>query len=34
LTRAYSIQVAVDIKTEEMCFASPAILLEKLGVNT
>ena len=32
LTRAYSVQVAVDIETQEMCFQSPAILLEKLGI--
>lgn len=31
-TRAYSIQVAVDIETEEMCFASPKILFHKLGI--
>jgi acyl-CoA thioester hydrolase len=30
LTRGHSIQVAVDMKTEEMCFASPKILLEKI----
>ena len=32
LTRAYSIQVAVDIATQEMCFQSPAALLQRLGV--
>ena len=32
LTRASTTQVAVDIASGEMCFASPAILLEKLGV--
>ncbi len=31
LTRATSIQVAVDLATGEMCFASPAALLERLG---
>ena len=31
LTRATSIQVAVDLVTGEMCFASPAALLERLG---
>ncbi len=31
LTTGYSIQVAVDTKTNEMCFASPKVLLEKLG---
>jgi acyl-CoA thioester hydrolase len=33
LTRASTTQVAVDIKTGEMCFGSPAILFEKLGVS-
>lgn len=32
LTRASTIQVAVDMATQEMCFASPPILLEKLGI--
>jgi len=32
LTKGYSIQVAVDRETNEMCFESPAILFEKLGV--
>jgi acyl-CoA thioester hydrolase len=32
LTRANSTQVAVDIKTGEMCFVSPPVLFEKLGV--
>ena len=32
LTRAHSIQVAVDMKTGEMCFASPAVLLQRLGI--
>ncbi|HEY0061246.1 MAG TPA: thioesterase family protein [Telluria sp.] len=32
LTRASTSQVAVDIATGEMCFVSPAILFEKLGV--
>ena len=31
LTRATSIQVAVELATGEMCFASPAALLERLG---
>lgn len=31
LTRASTIQVAVDLATGEMCFASPAVLLERLG---
>ncbi|MFA6053193.1 MAG: acyl-CoA thioesterase [Methylobacter sp.] len=32
LTRGYSVQVAVDMQTKEMCFESPAVLFEKLGV--
>ena len=32
LTKGYSIQVAVDMETNEMCLASPNVLLEKLGV--
>ncbi len=32
LTKAYTIQVAVDISNEEMLFASPQVLLDKLGV--
>ena len=31
LCKAYSIQVAVDMKTQEMCFVSPPILCEKLA---
>lgn len=31
LTRAATIQVAVDLATGEMCFASPAVLFERLG---
>ena len=31
LTKGYSIQVAIDSQTKEMCFESPSILLEKLG---
>jgi len=33
LTRASTTQVAVDIVSGEMCFASPDILLQKLGVS-
>lgn len=33
LTRGYTVQVAVDIATGEMCFESPSVLLEKLGVS-
>jgi acyl-CoA thioester hydrolase len=32
LTKGYTIQVAVEQNTQKMCFASPDILLEKLGV--
>ncbi|MDR3212888.1 MAG: acyl-CoA thioesterase [Azoarcus sp.] len=32
LTRAYTVQVAVDMRTREMCLVSPAVLAEKLGV--
>ena len=32
LTKGYSIQVAVNMQTREMCFESPAVLLEKLGL--
>jgi acyl-CoA thioester hydrolase len=31
LTRGHSVQVAVDMRTREMCLASPAALTEKLG---
>jgi len=33
LTKAHTIQVAVDMATREMQFASPPVLLEKLGVS-
>jgi len=33
LTTAYTIQVAVDEKTKEMCFQSPDILLQKLKLH-
>jgi acyl-CoA thioester hydrolase len=33
LTRASSTQVAVDLKTGEMCLASPTILFQKLGIS-
>lgn len=32
LTRGYTIQVAVDVKTGEMCFESPPVLFKKLGL--
>jgi len=32
LTKGYSIQVAVDRETNEMCYESPTVLFEKLGV--
>lgn len=34
LTRASTTQVAVDLVTREMCFMSPPILLQKLGVGS
>lgn len=30
LTKAQTTQVAVDLKTEEMCFESPAVLIDKV----
>lgn len=32
LTRAHTIQVAVDRATGEMCFVSPPVLLQRLGL--
>lgn len=32
LNKASTIQVAVDMASKEMCFVSPAVLFEKLGV--
>ena len=32
LTRAYTVQVAIDMQNGEMQFASPDVLLEKLGI--
>ena len=32
LHEAHSVQVAVDIRTQEMCYVCPPILLRKLGV--
>ncbi len=32
LTRGYTSQVAIDMATDEMCYESPAILWEKLGL--
>ncbi len=32
LTKGYSIQVAVDMTTQQMCFESPKILFDKLGL--
>ena len=34
LTRASSVQVAVDLATGEMCFASPPVLARKLGIGS
>ncbi|MCW8195255.1 acyl-CoA thioesterase [Proteobacteria bacterium 005FR1] len=33
LTRGYTVQVAVDVESGEMCFESPPVLLEKLGLS-
>lgn len=33
LTRGYTIQVAVDMASGEMCFESPPVLFERLGVD-
>jgi acyl-CoA thioester hydrolase len=33
LTRASTVQVAVDAASGELCFASPPILLQKLGIS-
>ncbi|WP_146909571.1 acyl-CoA thioesterase [Arenimonas daejeonensis] len=33
LTRAHSIQVAVDMATGEMCYASPTVLRQRLGLS-
>ncbi len=32
LTRGYTYQVAVEIESEEMCYESPVVLWEKLGL--
>ncbi len=32
LTKGYSIQIAIDMRKEEMCFESPSVLWDKLGV--
>jgi acyl-CoA thioester hydrolase len=34
LVRGYTCQVAVDMATEEMCYDSPTVLWEKLGLAT
>ncbi len=33
LTKGHTIQVAVDLSNNEMCFVSPPILAEKLGIH-
>ena len=33
LSKGFTVQVAIDMKSQEMCFVSPPILLEKLGVS-
>ncbi len=32
LTKAYTVQVAIDMKTGEMLYASPDVLYQKLGI--
>ncbi|MBV1788287.1 acyl-CoA thioesterase [Marinobacterium sp. D7] len=32
LTKAYTVQVAVDVESGEMLYASPAVLLQRLGL--
>jgi acyl-CoA thioester hydrolase len=32
LTRAHSVQVAVDLANGQMCYASPPVLLQRLGI--
>ena len=32
LTKGHTVQVAVDMRKQEMCFVSPPILLKKLGI--
>lgn len=34
LTKGYTVQVAVDMSNQEMCFESPPILYEKLGLES
>ncbi len=33
LTKGYTVQVAVDMQNQEMLLASPAVLLDKLGLD-
>lgn len=33
LTKGYSVQVAVNLVTQDMCFVSPTVLFKKLGVH-
>lgn len=34
LTKGHTIQVAIDMKKEELCLASPDVFLKKLGITT
>lgn len=34
LTKAYTVQAAVDLATQELLLSSPPIMLEKLGIDT
>ena len=33
LTKGYSVQVAIDLATREMCFASPKVFLDKVNTH-
>lgn len=34
ITKGMTVQVAVDIRTKELCLMSPAVLFEKLGITS
>lgn len=34
LTKGHTIQVAVDMRNQEMCFVSPPVLIERLGLES
>lgn len=33
LTKGYTVQIAVDLETKEMCYESPPVLKQKLGIS-